>query len=38
MEPIVIIVGLVAALVMLELAAVTFGADTRDGMQDDARR
>ncbi len=38
MEPIVIIVGLIAAFVLFELAAVTFGADTRDGMQDDPRR
>ena len=35
MEPIVIIVGLVAALVMFGLAAVTWGVDSRDGLRDD---
>lgn len=38
MEPIVIIVGLIAALVMFDLAAVTFGVDSRDPIADDHRR
>jgi hypothetical protein len=38
MEPIFVIVGLISALVMLDLAAVTWGADSRDGMPDDHRR
>lgn len=38
MEPIVIIVGLISAFVMFDLAAVTWGTDSRDGMPDDHRR
>ena len=38
MEPIVILVGIISALVMLDLAAVTFGVDSRDSMPDDHRR
>lgn len=38
MEPIVIIVGLIAAFVMVDIAAVGWGADSRDGMPDDHRR
>jgi hypothetical protein len=38
MEPIVIIVGLVASFFMFEIAAFTNGADSRDTIADDHRR
>jgi hypothetical protein len=37
-ESIVIIVGLIAALAMFDLVAVTNGADSRDTLADDHRR
>jgi hypothetical protein len=37
-EPIVIIVGLISAIVMFNFAAVTNGVDTRDSIADDHRR
>jgi hypothetical protein len=38
MEPIVVIVGLIAALAMLDLAALGRGVDSRDSLPDDHRR
>lgn len=38
MEPIAIIVGIIAALVMVDLAAVGHGADSRETLPDDHRR
>lgn len=38
MEPIAIIFGIIAALVMVDLAAVGRGADSRDSLPDDHRR
>ena len=38
MEPIVIIVGLITALVMVDLAAVGSGADSRETLPDDHLR
>jgi hypothetical protein len=38
MEPIVIIVGLIAAFAMFDLAAIGRGVDSRDRIQDDHRR
>ncbi len=38
MEPIVIIIGLIAALVTFDLAALSGGVDSRDTIEDDHRR
>jgi hypothetical protein len=38
MEPIVIIAGLISALVMFNLAAVSWGADSRESLPDDHLR
>jgi hypothetical protein len=38
MEPIVIIVGLIAAFAMFDLAALRRGVDSRDSLPDDHRR
>jgi hypothetical protein len=38
MEAIVLFIGLFAALIVLGMAAVAFGADSRDPMIDDYRR
>lgn len=38
MEPIVMFVGLIAAFLVVDFAAVNWGTDSRDGMTDDHRR